>query len=214
MDKKKEKEIEDAKKDLSDQLRAFKGVEMIKHGIVKFSSDMPAKVTVSDFGTNVLIAEGHEIKSGFALAGKLDSGAELMANYEVGLDWNDDVRANYLVKVIRSGIDYKNFNKIQETLPFEIGDWTKILGLTKRTLERYKEEGKTFKPQQSERIVEVSQLYNKGVDVFGDAEKFTNWMHSKNMALGNVPPITLLDTSIGINMITDELTRIEYGVFV
>lgn len=132
---------------------------------------------------------------------------------KIGTDWIDDVRGHILVNVVRNGIKYHEFHKIKTILPYEAQDWATFLGVTKRTLERYHEENKVFKPQQSEKIVEISQLSNKGLDVFGSRANFNSWLHSKNVALGNVTPISLLDTNIGITMVNDELTRIEHGIF-
>jgi|SRR5690606_6682320 len=132
----------------------------------------------------------------------------------VDLNWNDDVRGHALVDMVRKGIPYANFDKIRNTISFENQIWANILGVTKRTLERYQEGNKTFRSQQSERIVQISQLYNKGLDVFGASEKLKNWLQTKNVSLGNVTPLSLLDTTIGINLVKDELVRIEHGVFV
>ena len=38
-------------------------------------------------------------------------------------------------------------------------------------------------------------------------------MNSKILALGGIKPRELLDSSIGIEILNDELTAIEYGIF-
>ena len=55
-------------------------------------------------------------------------------------------------------------------------------------------------------------LYIKGLEVFGDTDKFDIWLESKNIALGGKRPKNLLDNTFGVNLIKDELTRIEHGV--
>jgi uncharacterized protein (DUF2384 family) len=65
---------------------------------------------------------------------------------------------------------------------------------------------------QSEKIIEIALFYNKGVEVFGTAEKFNSWLETDNLALKKIKPKMLLDNSFGINMLMDELTAIEYGV--
>lgn len=52
-----------------------------------------------------------------------------------------------------------------------------------------------------------------GEDVFGDKDVFQAWLHDKTIPLGNVTPISLLDTSFGIVMVKEELGRIQHGVF-
>ncbi|MCH8317933.1 MAG: DUF2384 domain-containing protein [Bacteroidetes bacterium] len=51
-----------------------------------------------------------------------------------------------------------------------------------------------------------------GLDVFVDSQKFNTWLESQNIALGGIKPKDLLDNTFGINMIKDELSRIEHGV--
>ena len=48
--------------------------------------------------------------------------------------------------------------------------------------------------------------------VFGNIENFSQWLNSKNIALGGVKPISLLDNTFGIMLLKDQLIRIEHGV--
>jgi putative toxin-antitoxin system antitoxin component (TIGR02293 family) len=79
-------------------------------------------------------------------------------------------------------------------------------------MERHREENKVFRKEQSERILSIYQLLNYGQSVFGNRENFFEWMGSESIALGGIKPKELLDTSIGINMVKDELGRLEHGV--
>lgn len=126
--------------------------------------------------------------------------------------WNDDVRAYELVNIIRAGIRYKSFKIVANQLPFQDSDWSKILHLTSRTLERYKKEDKLFQPIQTERIIEIQQLMNYGLEVFEDKISFNTWLNSPNIVLGGSIPKDILDTTMGINMIKDALGRIEHGI--
>ena len=55
-------------------------------------------------------------------------------------------------------------------------------------------------------------LFQKGIEVFGNASKFITWIDSKNIALGGIKPKNLLDNAFGINLIKDELIKIEHGI--
>lgn len=59
---------------------------------------------------------------------------------------------------------------------------------------------------------ELKPLYQYGIKVFGDEEKFRAWLEIQNPALGNVIPKRLLDNAAGIDLIKNELIRIEHGV--
>lgn len=131
----------------------------------------------------------------------------------VSFDWNDDSRGFDLVSVIREGIDYKLFRKVAENLPFNDKDWALVLDTTKRTLERYKKDNKTFAPKQTETIIEIKQLMQFGEEVFGDPNNFYTWLLMENVALGGAVPKDLLDTSVGLGIVRDELGRIDHGIF-
>ncbi|WP_430966784.1 type II RES/Xre toxin-antitoxin system antitoxin [Spongiimicrobium sp. 2-473A-2-J] len=130
----------------------------------------------------------------------------------VSYDWNDDSRGFELVTVIRDGIDYEAFESVAVKTPLKDKDWAVILDTTLRTLVRYKKDNKTFAPKQTEKIIEIQQLMQYGEEVFGDRENFHDWLMSENISIGGMVPGDLLDTSVGLGIVKDELGRIEHGI--
>jgi len=124
----------------------------------------------------------------------------------------DDINAMSLIKMVRNGIGFATFDKFANKSPFSNNEWSTYLHLSERTMQRYRVEKRTFDPLQSEKILEIALFYNKGVEVFGTAEKFDSWLETGNLALGSIKPKTLLDNSFGISILRDELTAIEYGI--
>lgn len=118
----------------------------------------------------------------------------------------------FLIKSTREGIDYDTFDKLSDKFPLNISDWSKILSVSERTMQRYKREKKRFDSIHSERLILIMILFKKGTEVFGNSESFIKWLNSENIALGGILPINMLDNSFGINMIKDELSRIEHGI--
>jgi putative toxin-antitoxin system antitoxin component (TIGR02293 family) len=118
-----------------------------------------------------------------------------------------------IIQTVREGIPYYAFQNYAEKSPFNLSEWSAFLGLSERSLNRYKKDKKSFDKVHSDRIIEIILLLRKGVEVFGDEKKFANWMDSYIVALGGVKPKDLLDSSFGIRLLDDELTRIEYGIF-
>lgn len=53
----------------------------------------------------------------------------------------------------------------------------------------------------------------RGMEVFGDAEKFGRWLASDVIALGNVMPASFMGTDEGRQQILTILGRIEHGVY-
>lgn len=124
----------------------------------------------------------------------------------------DDNDVLSIIEAVRQGVKFNAFFNFANKGPFSINEWSAFLHLSERTMQRYKREKKTFDSLQSEKILEIALLYKKGTEVFGTGEKFNTWLTSNNVALGGVKPKDLFDSSFGINLLKDELGRIEYGV--
>jgi putative toxin-antitoxin system antitoxin component (TIGR02293 family) len=131
---------------------------------------------------------------------------------KMSYDSVDDRDILFLIKKSREGMKYDAFSALQKSIPLKPEEWSIVLHLSARTLQRYKKERIGFGPIYSERIIEIQLLFNKGLDVFGDKDNFYNWLNSKNIALGGISPVSLLDNTFGIMMLKDELTRIEHGI--
>ena len=76
-----------------------------------------------------------------------------------------------------------------------------------------KTDSETFRPETTERMLELLRLYAIGEDTFGNLPAFRGWLGSPVPAFGNETPLSFLDTGFGIRMVATELERINYGVF-
>ncbi|WP_276481705.1 antitoxin Xre/MbcA/ParS toxin-binding domain-containing protein [Paraflavitalea pollutisoli] len=119
-----------------------------------------------------------------------------------------------MIWMIRSGVPYTLFHLIQSLTPFTEDNWAEFLDLSTKSLHRYKQTSKSFKPIQSEKIIEMAEVTNVGLDVFGDMEKFKLWLDTPNFSLGNLKPMDLLMDSYGKELVIGELTRINHGILV
>lgn len=124
----------------------------------------------------------------------------------------DDTHILTIIQRIRKGINFSIFSAIAQKIPFTMNEWSSFLHLSERTMQRYQKEKKAFDPIYSEKIIEITMLYNYGIEVFGNKENFDKWLQTQNVALGGNTPKDFLDSTFGIQLIKDELTRIEYGV--
>lgn len=124
----------------------------------------------------------------------------------------DDKNAFLLINAIKKGINFSFFERLAKHIPFTLREWSAYLHLSERSLQRYKKEKGTFSAVASEKIIEITMLNKYGIEVFGNQEKFNVWLNTKNVALGGIKPKDLLDSSFGIQILKDELTRIEHGV--
>lgn len=86
-----------------------------------------------------------------------------------------------------------------------------LLNVSVKTMQRYQKENKNLNPLNSEMVLKFIALFKQGLVIFGLKKAFLNWLDKPAIGLGNNHPYDLLKTSNGIDLVNDELIRIEYG---
>ncbi len=119
-----------------------------------------------------------------------------------------------LVFAIEHGVPFSIFELIQKSSPFSLIEWSGFLNISYKSLQRYKANQSDFKSPQSEKIFELAEIINKGLEVFGDIEKLKHWLYTENYSLGNLRPVDLLKDSYGKELVISELVRIDHGILV
>lgn len=87
----------------------------------------------------------------------------------------------------------------------------KLIHTTPKTLQNYTAGSKKLPTLQSELLLKLFALYNKGLGIFDGTKSFNSWLSAPAFGLYNHVPDTLLTTSTGINEVMNELIKIEYG---
>jgi putative toxin-antitoxin system antitoxin component (TIGR02293 family) len=137
----------------------------------------------------------------------------ILYSYAENTTWNTFLSNPMLIThLIQQGLPYSFFDLIQEYSPFDTEDWLMLLAISSKTLSRYKEDGKSFKPILSEKIIEMAEVTHAGMEVFGNMEKFKLWLDTPNFSLGKMKPFDLLKDSYGKELVLTELTHINYGI--
>lgn len=85
-----------------------------------------------------------------------------------------------------------------------------VFEITPKTYNAYKEEQK-LPSHIFEKTIKLNELYKKGLELFGNVEKFNEWLSVKSYGLGDQIPLNMINTVIGIDMVLDELYKIEFG---
>lgn len=86
-----------------------------------------------------------------------------------------------------------------------------VLNKTIKTFTSYKKNQTMLDATVSEKLLKFFSLYNKGLAVFGNIEEFNKWISEPSFGLGNQVPRDLLETVTGVELVSNELSRIEYG---
>jgi len=108
---------------------------------------------------------------------------------------------------------YRKFEKIMALVPFTQKEWANILHLSERTLQRYSKDNSSFEGIYVDRILQIEQMIQMGLETFVNADAFYNWLHREKKVLGHVLDFESLYSSQGIQDIIDQLGRIQYGVY-
>lgn len=92
--------------------------------------------------------------------------------------------------------------------------FAEFMPFSPKTLDRLlkKPDDSTMKKSYSDHIFQVADLFRFGLEVFGDKEQFVRWLKTPTIALSNRCPGELLKSATGIQLLKDELGRIEYGI--
>ena len=131
---------------------------------------------------------------------------------EVALKYqaNED-RVFIMVNRAQSGLPVSAFYDLIEISGLTNEELAGLLDLSYKTIQRYQKDGKKLNAQNSEQLLKMIALYQKAEEVFGDLESFNRWLRKPSVGLGNQAPFSFLQTSGGIDLIREELLRIEHG---
>jgi putative toxin-antitoxin system antitoxin component (TIGR02293 family) len=86
-----------------------------------------------------------------------------------------------------------------------------LFNTSAKTITRYTQDGKTLDIVSSEHALKLIALFKKGNEIFGEIEAFRRWIMKPAYGLGWEVPAELMETSGGIELIMEELYRIEFG---
>ena len=118
-----------------------------------------------------------------------------------------------LVTTALEGIDAGFVSKVAKNLLIQQEEIAQLLHLSSKTLRNYEIEHKKLNPTTSEQVLKLQLMAEKGKEVFGDPKAFLRWLKKPAYGLEEQIPMTLLQTSGGIDLIIAELDRIAYGDF-
>ena len=117
-----------------------------------------------------------------------------------------------LIELSHKGIPKNALVNLAKYLSFTMNQIASLLSVTERTIQRYTPQ-QHFNGVVSEQILHIAFVAAKGTEVFGAKKKLLSWMNHPNKALANKTPMSLLSSRFGVEMVLDELGRMEHGVF-
>ena len=107
---------------------------------------------------------------------------------------------------------FNDFKKIASKVNFTQKEWSDILHVSDRTLQRYANDNGSFNTGVIDRIVQISKVLQRGREVFGSYEKFNLWLRENPYMLEGRLSLHSLASIEGINNVLTQLGRIEHGI--
>jgi putative toxin-antitoxin system antitoxin component (TIGR02293 family) len=114
------------------------------------------------------------------------------------------------LEAIRRGLQPGAINDLIALTGATQYDVSRWLDITEPTLRKHIQNTRELNLGISEHIIQLFELFNKGLDTFGSISEFKNWLRHYNTGIDTMP-FDLLDTITGIGIVMSELVRIDYG---
>ena len=102
-------------------------------------------------------------------------------------------------------------------------DWKQLINITGSTEKEFEhilpssissmQKKTVYGKETSERIYELARLFGLGYEVFDSKDDFKSWLMTPSRTLGNKIPFELLDSSLGFELVQNEIVRIKYNVY-
>ncbi len=117
-----------------------------------------------------------------------------------------------LIKISREGLPVRALTQLMQYLEISSAELRWLMDMSQSTFQRRKS-SKLLKATESERLVQLYQLIYKGLEIFEDKDDFLDWLKSRNQALGDIKPMELLRSQLGMHEVSELLGRIEHGIY-
>ncbi len=117
-----------------------------------------------------------------------------------------------VIRSIRSGLPKSGVDTFLKKTSVDKEQLSRVLHISSRQLSRYKSDQRLL-PEQSNFLYELTRIYTRALDIFGDQATAEHWLGRQQMALGNQMPFELLDTTEGLRLVDNLLSQIEHGLY-
>ena len=67
-------------------------------------------------------------------------------------------------------------------------------------------------PAASDCLLRIARVYAETLELLSDENDVAQWMTTQSYTLGDQSPLDLLDTTIGFEIVFNEVKRIQYGI--
>lgn len=113
------------------------------------------------------------------------------------------------IAAVERGLPIKAFDRLQETLGLSKKQLAEVVSIPVRTLLRRRR----LLTHESDRVLRIGVLFQRCLEVMGDAEASRQWLQSPKRAFSGRTPLEMARTEIGAREVECLLGQLEHGVF-
>jgi uncharacterized protein (DUF2384 family) len=107
-----------------------------------------------------------------------------------------------------------DFEELSAIMGFSQAEWSAMLHISDRTLQRYLKEGKPFDGLQAEWLTHFKKMTQLGLRLFGSGAALAAWLRQDKIVLGKALGFDALKSISGLQLLKKELGRMAYGVYI
>ena len=118
-----------------------------------------------------------------------------------------------LMAVVESGLPIESLIHLQTKFGFTNKVMSQILAISESTYQRRIRAREKLTRDETEKVIALSEVYEKGMEVFENQQDFQEWLNAQIVSLQHQRPIDLLDTILGRKQIMRVLNAILHGIY-
>lgn len=117
-----------------------------------------------------------------------------------------------LHRQIREGLPYAALERFQKAADLSLVDVADLVAMNGRTLARRRQARERLHPDESDRLLRVSRVFERALDLFsGDGELARAWFLAPQIGLGGERPWDFVKSDVGAREVERLLGQIEHG---
>lgn len=125
-----------------------------------------------------------------------------------------DIESRYdYITLATEGINAYAIRNFRSHFNLDRGFVAAVMQVSEPTLYRWIKSQRKLHRNQSLILLELTDLFNYGSEVFANSEGFFQWLKLSAPSFGGMSPAAMLELPGGIGEVRDLLGRIEYGVY-
>jgi len=113
--------------------------------------------------------------------------------------------------ISRTGIRKLIFEQLKDSFGLTNSEFKTIFSTTWKSIQN-KTEKELISGPATDRAINLMELWDEGLDYFGDEMKFTNWLSKQSPLFEGESPISLLDTPAGVEMARRKVGQLKHGI--